>query len=206
VVATLEAQPHPAHSSFCSLLRVIHAVAVAGLTSGSRGPCGRCTVFPAALSCAGPLNLVVSALGALVRISHLIVVLVTALFVGCQRDESPRKLDFAAADAAEVQASNGTGGQPAEGNDQEQTWRAEVTAQLESLAKQCVQTGEEASDVKRCFSLANSALIFEAPEVGYVKREAGNQIGLLYVYFDQSSSRVTKYDVNVTKWEGHWQN
>jgi len=138
--------------------------------------------------------------------SHLPAILVTALVVGCQRDEPPRRLDFAAADAAEVRASNGTGVQSAKGDDQEQKWFAEVTAQLGSLAKQCVQVGEDASDVKRCFSLANSALIFEAPEVGYVKREAGNQIGLLYVYFDQSSSRVTKYDVNVTKWEGHWQN
>ena len=140
------------------------------------------------------------------RISHLLVVLVTALLVACQRDENPKKLDFAAADAAEVRVSNGASDQPAQVNDQEQQWRGEVTTQLESLAKQCVQVGEEASDVKRCFSLANSALIFEAPEVGYVKREAGNHIGLLYVSFDQSTNRVTKYDVNVTKWEGHWQN
>jgi hypothetical protein len=139
------------------------------------------------------------------RISHLLVVLVIALVVGCQRDETPKKLDFAAADAAEARAS-GTTGQPAQVNDQEQKWRAEVTTQLESLASKCVHPGEKFDDAEKCLTLAGAAPTIEVAGIGHVERKVGNQIGLLGVAFDGKTKIVRSYDVYVGKWEGHWQN
>jgi hypothetical protein len=139
------------------------------------------------------------------RISHLLVVLVTALVVGCQRDQNPKKLTFAEADAAERRAS-GTNGQPAQGNDQEQKWRTEVTNQLESLASKCVHPGEKFDDTEKCLTLAGAAPTIEVAGIGHVERSMGNQIGLLGVAFDEKTKIVRSYDVYVRKWEGHWQN
>lgn len=140
-------------------------------------------------------------------ISPPLVALMTVLVAGCHRDETPRKVSFADADAAERAIGIGTGGgQCAQGKDHEQKWCAEVTAELESLANKCVHVGERFDDTEKCLILAGRAPIVEGQGIGHIERTVGNQVGLLGVAFDEKTMIVKSYDVYVRKWEGHWQN